>query len=78
MFKKLAEGFVLVTDAESFEALLDEVVPVTSSVMTDLNKSARPHLPRPTEYPTLITTSVGTGMVFTPVSLINKLVEEAS
>jgi hypothetical protein len=78
MFKKLAEGLVLVTDEKSFEALLDEVIPVTTSVMTDLNKAARPHIKRPTEYPVLVTTSIQTGMVFTPVSLINKLVEEAN
>lgn len=78
MFNKLAEGLVLVTDEKGFEALLDEVLPVTTSVMSDINEAVRPHFKRPTEYPVLITTSTQTGMVFIPVSLINKLVGEAN
>lgn len=78
MFKKLAEGLILVTDAAGFEAFLEEALPVTTSVMTDLNKQLRPIVPRPTEYPTLVTSYGGEGLKFTAVSEINKLVNEAN
>lgn len=73
MYKKLNANLTLVTDAKSFEDFLDDVIPVTSSIMTDLHRAARPKLPRPVEYPTLVSTSPATGMLFTPISEINNL-----
>lgn len=72
MHTQFNENLTLVRSAEEFEAFLDEVVPVTSSIMTDLHRTARPHLPRPTTYPVLITTSSSTGMLFTPVDTVLK------
>lgn len=68
MIKRLNLNLTLVTSEESFEAFLDEVLPVGSSVMTDLNKLVRKNLSRPTGYPVLVTASPATGIVFTLVS----------
>lgn len=73
MYKILNANVTLVTDAKGFEDFLDEVVPVNNSVMTDIHRTVRPRLPRPVEYPTLVSTSPATGMLFTPISEINNL-----
>lgn len=70
MYQYLAHNLVLVNNAEEFETLLNDVLPISSSVMSDLNKAARPLITRPTDYPILITTSPEQGMTYVPVAKV--------
>lgn len=70
MYQHLTPNLVLVNNDEEFDAFVSDVIPTVPGVIGSLNIAPHPHLRRPTEYPTLITTSISTGMVFTPVAKV--------
>ncbi|QXO10173.1 hypothetical protein pEaSNUABM37_00212 [Erwinia phage pEa_SNUABM_37] len=66
MYQQLTPNMYLVSSKEDFEQLVQFVFPPSTSIMADVLDRVKDKLPRPTEFPSIVTAHPDIGLQFIP------------